>query len=859
MSLLERDEQLRAVEGYLADAAAGRGRLVYVAGESGVGKTTFLEHLMDRDDAVPLVGWCDGSATPAPLGPLADMLPDLPPQVWPPDASRSEVFANLLAELREPAGGRPYLMVVEDAHWADEATLDLLRHLARRIHACRALVMVSYRPEDTTSGDTLRMLLGDTASATGTRRVDLAPLTRSGVARLAAERGSEDAARLYDLTGGNPFFVTEALDAGTVELPPTVRDAVLARVSRLGQAGQRALELVALAGSRAESELVADLLGAGLAALDEPLERGLLRQSGDDVVFRHELARLAVADEVPAGRRVHLHRRLLAALTARGADPARLAHHADAAGDHDAVLRHGRAAGAAAAELGAHREAVRQYARAVRHADGLPAPQRAQLLWDLGYEHYLTGSIDASIEAVSAARGLWEELGDTVRVGDAWRCQSRLHWFAGRNDAAEEQARTAIDLLDGTASVAEAMAYSNRTGLEMLRNDLDGTREWGRRTLALIDRLPASPELDEVRVHALATLGTMEATAGDLADGERMLTESLVGARTANRHEQAARALNNLASCAVVQRRYDAARRYLDEGYEYCVDRDLDSWTTYVLGMRAEMLLGLGDHAGARAAAEEVVALRETTTPMALHAPVLVLGSLESREGGARAAELLDEAQAMADPTHEAQRVAPSAAARSIHAWITGQPGAARSIAAEAWPLVSRADCPWNRGAIVTWLPEAVEVTVTVAPPYELERHGAWAEAAAWWQEARCPFDAGLALARSEDPELLAEAVRVFDRLGADAAAARARAMLRAAGVAAPRATRASRHPDGLTAREEEVLGLLRAGRTDAEIAEQLVISRRTAEHHVASVLAKLGVRTRRDLAEMGSAAGSNG
>ncbi len=194
-----------------------------------------------------------------------------------------------------------------------------------------------------------------------------------------------------------------------------------------------------------------------------------------------------------------------------------------------------------------------------------------------------------------------------------------------------------------------------------------------------------------------------------------------------------------------------------------------------------------------------------------------------------------------------------------MHAWITGRPGVARSLAAEAWPLVSRADCPWNRGAIATWLPPDVDVDVTVAPPYTLERAGAWADAAAWWQEAHCPFDAALALARSGDPELLTEAVRVFDRLGADAAAARARAMLRAAGVVVPRATRASRHPYGLTAREEEVLALLRRGRSDAEIAEQLVISRRTAEHHVASVLGKLGVRSRRDVAEMGSRTDSNG
>jgi DNA-binding CsgD family transcriptional regulator/tetratricopeptide (TPR) repeat protein len=849
MALLERDEQVHAAQGYLADAAAGHGRLVYVAGEPGVGKTTFLEHLLATSDAKPLVGWCDGSATPSPLGPLVDMLPDLPRDVWPADASRSQVFSNVLACLREPPGGTPYLMVIEDAHWADEATLELVRHVARRIHGCHALVMVSYRPEDTTTGDKLRVLLGDTASATGTRRIDLAPLTATGVARLAAEHGGDAADDLYAVTGGNPFFVTEALSAGTAELPPTVRDAVLARVARLSETGQRALEVVALAGSRAEVDLVGELLNVGLTALDEPLERGLLRQSGDDVVFRHELARLAVAEEIPAGRRVHLHRRLLTALTTRDADPSRLAHHAEIAGDGQAVLRHGRVAGARAAVLGSHREAVRQYRRALDHADDVPAEERAQLLWDLGYEQYLTGSVDASIDSVSAARSLWEEMGDTLRVGDAWRCESRLHWFAGHNQLAEEQIRTAVDMLQGTGTVELAMAYTQRTALEMLRTDLAGTREWGRQTLALLESLPPSPQREEAMARALNAIGTMEAVGGDLADGERMLMESLTGAREGNHHEQAAVAYNNLASCAVAQRRYEAAERYLDEGYDYCVDRDLDSWTTYNLGMRAEMLLDQGDHAGARSAAEEVLARREDTTPMALLAPLNVLGALESRIGGDRAEELLGEAWAMAEPTQESQKVAPIAAARSAHAWMAGDPGAAATIAAEVWPLTIKADCPWSRGIVASWLPTDARIEVPLSPPYTLQREGRWAEAAAWWEGAGCPFDQGLALARSGDPGLVSEAVRVFDRLGAAAAAARARALLREMGAPVPRATRASSHPSGLTPREQEVFDLLTRGCSDAEIAEALVISRRTAEHHVASILGKLDVRSRRELA----------
>ena len=360
-------------------------------------------------------------------------------------------------------------------------------------------------------------------------------------------------------------------------------------------------------------------------------------------------------------------------------------------------------------------------------------------------------------------------------------------------------------------------------------------------------------------MNALATLGTIEAVAGALEEGERMLTRALDGAKRHDQHEQAARALNNLAATAVAQHRHDTAKRYLDEGYDYCIDRDLDSWTTYILGMKAELALCTGDNTAARATADEVLARRNETTPMAALNPLVVIGCLESRAGTPVAAALLEEARGMAAPTQEPQMVGPTTAARCVHHWITGDPDGARAAAEADWSLLRGADCRWNRGAVATWLAPETEVDVDIAPPFELQRAGRWAEAAAWWAEAGCSFDAALALARSGDPDLVAEAVRSFDRLDAHAAAARARAMLRATGRTAPRATSASRHPDGLTARQEEVLELLRGGLSDAGIADRLVISRRTAEHHVAAVLAKLGMRTRRELLEMGSGPGTSG
>ena len=866
--LLEREEQLRACAEYLAEAAAGHGRLVYVAGEAGIGKSTFSAQVAAdaAASATVAVGACDGSATPAPLGPLVEMLPHLPGELWPAEATRQEVFARLLAALREPPDGRPYLLVVEDAHWADEATLDLVRYLARRVHGCRALVLVTYRPEDSSAARGLRILLGDTASANGTRRVDLPPLTPDAVRRLVYDHDREhptaaptDPQQLFGVTGGNAFFVTEALSAGTSRVPPTVRDAVLARVARLDEDAQRALEVVALAGARAETGLLLDLLSHGLTALDEPLERGLLREVDGDVVFRHELARLAVAHEVPVGRGVHIHRRLLAALTARGADPARLAHHADAAGDVEAVLAHAPVAAARAAELGAHQEAVRQYRRALRHADRLPDDRRAELLWSLGYEYYLTVRIDEAIVATREALDIWDAAGEGVRVGDAWRCLSRLSWFAGRRDDAEEQAETAVDLLEGSETVELALAYSNRAQLRMLASDLEGTQDWGRRTLSLVERLPHSGKREEVRVHALNNLGTMEITAGDLDAGRALLFESLTDARAADLHEHAARAYCNLASSAVVQRRHDEALRYLDEGLEYCVDRDLDSWSLYLEGCRARLLLDRGDPGGAVRLAESVLTRGNLSATDAIE-PVLVLAHVHSRAGDGSAEKYLARAEGLASGMAELQRVGPAASARCEAAWIRGDDETAGVVAREAWRTAEAADCPWNRGAVATWLPAGDEVAIeTLAPPFAAERAGRWADAAELWAAVGCPFEEALALARSGTQGGLTDAVRLFDRLGADAAGARARALLREHGWVAPRTARSARHPTGLTMREVEVLGLVNEGLSDARIAERLFISRRTAEHHVASILAKLGASSRHELADLGSGAGGPG
>jgi DNA-binding CsgD family transcriptional regulator/tetratricopeptide (TPR) repeat protein len=866
--IIEREPQLAALTSYLDDAAAGHGRLVWVGGEAGIGKSSLVAAFTEqvRDRARLALAYCDGYSTPSPLAPVRELVPAFPPGVWPDDASRAEVFANVMAALRNTDHEHPYLVVVEDVHWADQATLDLLLHCARRVNTCRAVVIATYRSEDVDGSAGLRQILGTTASASGTRRLDVPALTLAGVSALVAASppgatSAVDARSLHELTLGNAFYVTEVLASGLHSIPDQCRDAVLARVDTLGVRSQTALEVVALAGPRAEIDLVDTLLDGGLADLDEALHRGLVAEADGTVTFRHELARQVVEGRVPMGRRVQLHRRIHAALLARGTDAARLAHHATLGNLTAETVEHAQRAGLEAAELGAHREAARQYEQALLHARRLPRDAAldddtlADLHWKLGYELYVTGRTGDAVTAVVAARELWERNGAQTQVGDAWRCLSRLLWFEGHVSEAEVAADRALEVLGapGSAPTPElAYALSNKAQLRMLSSDGEGTRTWGTRTLELLDVLPESRLRTELRAHALNNLGTIEVVEGDARSGVAMLTESLDLARTAQLHEHAARAYVNLSSTAVAQRRHGDARHTLDEGLEYCNDRDLDSWTSYLVAIEAELHLQAGDHDLAEQRAQEVLA-HPSLPGYARLGPWTTLGHVLGRRGTPGWEELIDRAVVLSDEIGEVQAIAPVAAARAELAWIAGRDAEAVELAGTSVELVETFDCRWNRGAVLRWLgrDQLPAVHREVAPPFAAELQGAWRDAAALWAELGCPFDEALALARSGEPDALLSAVRIFERIGAHAAAARCRKDLRSLGRPVPPAPGTARrsHPFGLTGREAEVAQLLTQGLSDSAIAERLVISRRTVEHHVSAVLAKVGVDSRRELA----------
>ncbi|MGH2618901.1 MAG: AAA family ATPase, partial [Thermomicrobiales bacterium] len=343
MELLERDVIRDELRRRLRQAAEGRGSLSVLAGEAGAGKTVLLRQFIEevRGDAVVLVGQCDGLSTPRALGPLLDIASAEPAlqRLLNQDAPRDLLFRTVLARLT--SGSRPVLLAIEDAHWADEATLDLLRYIGRRIEATRSLVIVTYRDDEVGPRHPFRRVLGDLAAVTAVHRLSVPPLTAEGVATLAAGSGI-DPEELYARTRGNPFFVTAVIEAGG-GIPATVRDAVLARASRLPASAWAVLEATAVIGSAIDPGLLHQVAGPAGEDLPACLESGILEYQGHALAFRHELAREAVLSAISPADRKSLHTQVLQHLEAslNGAlHPARLAHHAEEAGDAAAVLRH---------------------------------------------------------------------------------------------------------------------------------------------------------------------------------------------------------------------------------------------------------------------------------------------------------------------------------------------------------------------------------------------------------------------------------------------------------------------------------------------------------------------------------------
>ncbi len=852
-ALEERDKELTALASWWAEAVGGAGRLVLVGGDAGAGKTALISAFDRRLRRARLLsGSCEPLTTPVPLGPLRDMADDLPATLrgeLTGGSRPAEVRRLLLDELR--AGDVPTLVTLDDAHWADEATLDVLRFLGRRLAPCPAMVVVTYREDEVGPRHPLRVLAGDLATLPVVRRLTVPMLSATAVARLAT--GSDvDPVELHRRTGGNAFFVTQVLADDRAAVPDTVRDAVLARAARLRPGARDALDALACLGTRAEPWVIEAVAGQPTSELDECVERGLLVAHGGAVAFRHELVRVAVEQAIAPGRAADLHRRALAVLRSRPpgeVEPARLVDHAQRAGDRAAVLAYTRVAAEQAAALGAHREAAAHLRRALDVPEAMPPADRAGLLEELGRQCHLGDDLEGALRAWQDSVAVWRDVGDDRRRGGALVGLAITALHLAREiplgDAACDEAIALLARQPPAPEFSLACAVRGKLSAMAFRN-ADAVA-WGERILAAAGDDPGP--LD--RALALLSIGVGRAQDGDVA-GLDMIGQSIRLARGAGAYDEAGLGYFWLQLTCVTRRWYREADRWYGEAMTFTEDHGQEIWRQWLRAFRSRALLEQGSWDAAEALAADVLRSAGVDDGRKM-ASMVVLGRLRARRGDAEPQRLLTRVRTT------------MATAEPIVGWIIGSTPAlaesaaytgadVRGIVTPALASAEEQGEPWLLGELAYWL-SRVEGPGVVAParaaePYRLQLSGRWEEAAERWQAIGCPYEAALALADGDDEPALREALAVFDRLGARPMRDITAHRLRQLGVRdVPRRPSGPARPDGLSAREQEVLALLADGLRNTEIARALFLSTRTVEHHVAAVLRKLGVPNRAEAA----------
>jgi DNA-binding CsgD family transcriptional regulator/tetratricopeptide (TPR) repeat protein len=797
-------------------------------------------------------------STPQPYGPFEDMADALGAEfrrLLDANASRGELRRFLLKWL---ATGPLRVLVIEDVQWADQATLDLLAFLARRIESLPVLLLVTHRDGDG-GAQSVDRILGGVASLPVLRQLPLEPLSRAGVERLASDTGV-DAKELHRITAGNPFYVHEVLDSGLSRIPISVRDAVRARVGQLDERGRRALQVAAVLGVRAEPWLLAAVAGEDILGIDDCVRIGLLVKA-DGIAFAHELTRMVVLEDVPVIHGIALHRRALAALEQAGVgDAARLAYHAEGSAERDAVLRHASAAGHRALAAGSHREAIAQFERALRFADDLAPDARVELVEPLSQALYLINHHPAAYQAAAEAVALRRRVGDDLATAVGLSFLAEVSWRADHGPEAWSAAREAIALAESMGDRRElAMAYATLGRLEMLNGRNGEGRANSERALEIARRI----EDAEVTAVALGTIGTIEL---DLADerGWADLRESARIGRELHLPAIVDRALWNLGHSAFVWRRYKLARecfQQIQEYFQQLWESQIDLYGIDSPIAEIEFVLGDWDAAVARGHAALTGPRRRSVDRIVA---LTVLARIAVRRGEAGCQGRLDELrnfigglEAVAAPVEQNLLVAEAEAA-----WISGDLGPIVPRLRAAYSVACREGSRAAIGELGLWLWRAgalSELDERAEEAHLLEVAGRAREAAAVWGQLSVPYEAALSLAGSSDAADVQRAHEEMTRLGATAVAHKVALRLRELGSPVPRGPRPTTraNPRGLTERESEIARLLALGLSNAEIADRLVVSPKTVGHHVSAVLAKLAVRRRAEVAAAMSEVGA--
>lgn len=847
--LVEREHQLAGLAAAAQAARAGEGTGIAVTGESGAGKSALLDAAVaDLTGLRVLSAHCDPLSTPRPLGPFRDLARQGGYDALAPSDEMLlyEYCERVLDALRT----EPTVLVVEDLHWADAASIDVLRFLGRRIESAPLLMLLSYRDLEIGSRHVARPLLGDFARLDGLSTIALPALTLDGI-RTLLDGSPLAPEQVQAATGGNAFFVTEIAKDPERPLPSSVRDAVLARTVDLTPQHFEVLQLIASAPDRLDDRAL-PLLGIDLPTLRRLEDTALLGRATDGVVFRHDLARQAVESTIPPGGGPGLHTRLLDALEQlEPRDPAVLTHHAVAARDAARAVTYAREAADESVAAGSHTEAAAFLAIALDHLEGAGAGERAQLLLQLAFQQYMTSRLTEAIDNVTSTFPLWQEAGDQAGLSAAYEAVAIYEYYSARRTQAESHAERAAAIADEAGTVLPyGEARATRGYLAYHRSDAPLVQECLMDSGKIAQEVAAG--LLELRTDVVASAAAL---AGGDTEARARLLEHCETARTLGWDELASTVYSNVAYLDVEHGRFRAAGRILEESLPFTFERDIPICRHWQTGVRSRMHFARGLWSAALEDASTVLAA--DGMPLATMWPLLVSALVPLRRGEDLPEGALDRAWGLAEQLDEPLRRLAVTAALAEVCWMTDTTDP-RVHEHGADLLARHADAlgaAWSLAHLASWLRRLdipVETPGPVPEPYRLVQEGRYAEAADHWRMAGDPFAEAMTLTDSSDPDERVRGVKLLDKIGAVGTADRIRADLRNEGVGSipPRPRASTRdNPAGLTNRQLDVARLVARNLSNAEIAERLYLSRKTVDHHVSAVLTKLALPNRRAVA----------
>jgi DNA-binding CsgD family transcriptional regulator len=854
MELIERTEHLKVLNDRYQQLKTGYGHSVFLVGEAGSGKTSLVNQFIKnvRNSVITYIGACDSLFTPRPLGPLYDIADQIGSDFFAllkNEKERALIFTSFFQKLS--GAPLPTILVFEDIHWADEATLDLIKFLTRRINRLKCLLLLTYRDNEIHSAHALTFLFGE-LPPDNFSKLPVKGFSRDVVDQLVAKKGYTSGEKLYALTGGNPFYVMEILASYSPGIPERVKDSILTLFNvRSGNTKKMWEFLSILPTSGIGLNIAKQLENEFGNCIEDCIASGVIVSKAGHLSFKHELFRLAIEESLTASKRKSLHKKMLDLMLqnpSENTELAQLVHHARYSEERELVAKISPRAARAAAAVGSHLEAAKLYSTAIEFTN-----KDGEVLVELyerhAYECYLTNQITAAITSQQHALEIWRTRKVSLKIGDTLRFLSRLLWYNGTSQEAMSLALEAVSVLEnGFPTHERGLAYSNLAQLHMLAANKEKTLYWGQKAIALATKMNDP----EVLCHSLNNIGTVLLMYNE-PEGEYKLNQSLSIALLNGLHEHVARAYTNLCSQFIWVKSYLKANEIFNAGIKYIEEHDLESWKYFMLSLKVKLLLETGEWSQA-----ETLAL--SIYQNMLHPNIVRIGAIEvlalinlRRGGFNEARNLISEGKKLAAPTQEAHRIIPMLCAELEFCWITGEPAPTHELTDAENTLFPEKNNSCHYTELLYWkhkcglLLQNKDPLGNLVGPFKLEIQDDWKSAAEKWNALGCLYKQAIALFYGDEDQQK-QSMQILSTLGATATYEMLKAKLKIKGVRnIPRGPREStrKNPALLTNRQIDVLTLLQEGLHNNEIAERLFVSPKTVEHHISVILSKLEVNSR--------------